>query len=205
MASFGGAEWARTSHTRLAESRRTCRAGSRRNRRDVIRDETSTYIVRKPSISWVVIVGAGLAAVSAFMLTAAPLGYRFGILPLRTALLTVFVWGAYVGCAAAGVSLIGLVMTLLQPRDARRGISLAALSLLAGIAFIGMAGRFRLGPPKPPIHDITTDMQEPPQYVAVLPLRANAPNKTVYGGEKVAALQREAYPDLQPLMLDIPP
>ena len=109
-----------------------------------MRDETSTYIVRKPSISWVVIVGAGLAAVSAFMLTAAPLGYRFGILPLRTALLTVFVWSAYVGCAAAGVSLIGLVMTLLRPRNARRGISLAALSLLAGIAFIGMAGRFRL-------------------------------------------------------------
>ena len=61
-------------------------------------------------------------------------------------MLTVFVWGAYVGGAAAGVSLIGLVMTLLRPRDARRGISLAVISLLAGIVFIGMAGRFRLGP-----------------------------------------------------------
>jgi uncharacterized protein (DUF1499 family) len=139
------------------------------------------------------------------MLLAAPLGYRLGILPLQTALLTVFVWGAYAGCAAAGVSLIGLVMTLLHPRDARRGISLAVISLLAGMAFIGMAGRFRLGSPKPPIHDITTDMQDPPQYVAVLPLRANAPNKTAYGGEKVAALQREAYPDLQPLLLNARP
>ena len=41
-----------------------------------------------------------------------------------------------------------------------------------------------MGPPKPPIHDITTDTQDPPEYVAVLPLRANAPNTTVYGGEK---------------------
>jgi uncharacterized protein (DUF1499 family) len=168
-------------------------------------DETSTHIVRKRSISWVVILGAGLASVSAFMLLAAPLGYRLGILPLRTALLIVFIWGAYVGCAAAGVSLIGLVVTLLRPREVRRGLLLAVISLLAGLFFIGMAGRFLLGRPKPPIHDITTDTQDPPQYVAVLPLRANAPNKTAYGGEKVAALQREAYPDIQPLMLNVPP
>jgi uncharacterized protein (DUF1499 family) len=167
--------------------------------------ETSTSVVGKPSMSRVVTVGASLAVVSTFMLAAAPLGYRLGILPLRTALLTVFVWGAFAGCAAAGVSLIGLVMTLLPPRNARRGLALAVISLLAGIACIGMAGRFLLGPSKPPIHDITTDTQDPPQYVAVLPLRTNAPNKTVYGGEKVAALQREAYPDLQPLMLNVPP
>ena len=45
----------------------------------------------------------------------------------------------------------------------------------------------------------------PPQYVAVLPLRANAPNTTVYAGERIAASQRAAYPDLQPLVLEIPP
>ena len=170
-----------------------------------MRGESRTHIVGKPLISRVVILGAGLATVSAFMLMAAPLGYRLGIFPLRTALLTVFLWGAYVGCAAAGVCLIGLVMTLLRPRDARRGILLAVISLLAGVVLLGMAGRFRLGVPKPPIHDITTDTQDPPQFVAVLPLRANAPNKTVYGGEKVAALQRAAYPDLQPQMLNVPP
>lgn len=170
-----------------------------------MRNHTSAPIVRRSSISWVVILGAVLAAVSALMLVAAPLGYRLGIMPLRLALLTVFVWGAYVGCAAAGVSLIGLVMTSLRPQDTRRGIALAVISLLAGGVLFGMAGRFRLGPPKPSIHDITTDTQDPPQYVAVLPLRANAPNKTVYGGERVAALQRKAYPDLQPLMLNVPP
>jgi uncharacterized protein (DUF1499 family) len=84
-------------------------------------------------------------------------------------------------------------------------MALAALGLLAGIVALGMAGRFRFGPAKPPIHDITTDTQNPPEYVAVLPLRANAPNKTVYGGQRVAALQRQAYPDLQPLMLNVPP
>ena len=147
--------------------------------------------VRKPSISWVVKLGAGLVAASGLLLIAAPVGYRLGILPLRTALLTVFVWGAYVGCAAAAVSLIGLVVTLLRPTGAKRGLSLAVISVLAAVVCIGMAGRFRLGSPTPPIHDISTDTQDPPQYVAVLPLRANAPNKTEYGGEKVAAQQRQ--------------
>ena len=32
-----------------------------------------------------------------------------------------------------------------------------------------------------------------------------APNKTDYGGEKIASQQREAYPDLQPLMIKVPP
>ena len=50
-----------------------------------------------------------------------------------------------------------------------------------------------------------TDTQDPPEYVAVLPLRVNAPNTTVYGGERIASRQREAYPDLQPLILNDPP
>jgi uncharacterized protein (DUF1499 family) len=161
--------------------------------------------IEKPSISWVVMLGAGLAVASALLFLAGPVGYRLGIVPLRTALLTVLRWGAYGAMAAAVVSLIGLVVTLTRPKDARRGTSLAAVSFLVGVALIGIPGRFRMGPPKPPIHDITTDMQDPPEYVAVLPLRAKAPNTTVYGGDKIASQQRTAYPDLQPLILNVPP
>jgi hypothetical protein len=63
----------------------------------------------------------------------------------------------------------------------------------------------------PPIHDISTDAVDPPAYVAILPLRADAPNTTVYGGsegmthERLAQLQTEAYPDLQTLTIDEPP
>jgi uncharacterized protein (DUF1499 family) len=163
------------------------------------------HTVGKPSLSWVVVLGAGLVVASALVLLAGPVGYRLGILPLRVALLTVLRWGAYGGIAAAAMSLAGLVVTLTRPREARRGLLLAAISLLAGVVLVGIPGRFRLGPPKPPIHDITTDTQEPPEYVAVLPLRVNAPNTTVYGGEKIASQQREAYPDLQPLILNVPP
>ncbi|MGH9373493.1 MAG: hypothetical protein ACRD15_18385 [Vicinamibacterales bacterium] len=33
----------------------------------------------------------------------------------------------------------------------------------------------------------------------------NAPTTTVYGGDKIASQQREAYPDLEPVMLKVPP
>jgi uncharacterized protein (DUF1499 family) len=160
---------------------------------------------RTPSTSRVVLLGACLVALSALLLLLAPVGYRLGFLSLRFALLTVLRWGAYVAIAGAAVSVAGLVVTLVPPRERRRGGALAVISIVAALALIAIPGRFRLGPPAPPIHDITTDTQNPPEYVAVLPLRANAPNTTEYGGEKVAVQQRRAYPDIQPLALPDPP
>jgi uncharacterized protein (DUF1499 family) len=57
----------------------------------------------------------------------------------------------------------------------------------------------------PPIHDITTDTINPPDFEAVLPLRAEAPNPPEYGGDSIAQQQKEAYPEVQPLALDLPP
>jgi uncharacterized protein (DUF1499 family) len=52
----------------------------------------------------------------------------------------------------------------------------------------------------PPIHDITTDLQNPPEFVAMVRLREDAPNPPEYAGEETAEAQREAYPDIQPLI-----
>ena len=157
----------------------------------------------KASIPWVVRLAAALVVLSALILLAAPVGYRLGILPLRTALLTVLRWGAYGAGAAAAVSVLGLGFQLAQPRNARRGVWLSVVSLLlAGVMFSIPAG-YRVGPRKPPIHDITTDFENPPPFVAVVPL--NTPGRTDYEGEVIAAQQREAYPDLRPAVLDVPP
>jgi uncharacterized protein (DUF1499 family) len=164
-----------------------------------------TTTASRTSVSWLVLLGATLVVVSALLLLAAPFGYVTGTLPLRTALLTVFVWGAYAAAAAAVVSLAGLILTLRRPKGARRGLALATVSFLLAVAFIAMPARFRMGGPKPPIHDISTDTQDPPQFVAVLPLRAAAPNTTVYAGEKIASQQHAAYPDLQPHEMNVPP
>jgi uncharacterized protein (DUF1499 family) len=166
---------------------------------------TMTMTTSAAGVPWVVRLGVTLVVVSALLLLAAPVGYVTGILPLRSALLSVFLWGAYVAAAAALLSLVGLIVTLRRPREARRGVALAVVGFVLGLALIAVPARFRMGPPRPPIHDISTDTQDPPQYVAVLPLRADAPNTTVYGGEKIAAQQRAAYPDLQTYEMNVPP
>src|SRR5437016_11427563 len=123
--------------------------------------DTMTTTASKPSVPWLVLLGIALVVVSALLLLAAPLGYVTGTIPLRTALLTVFVWGGYAAAAAAVVSLAGLILTLRRPKGARRGLALAAVSFLLGTAFIAIPARFRMGDPKPPIHDISTDTQDP--------------------------------------------
>ena len=70
-------------------------------------------------------------------------------------------------------------------------VSIAACAKLAGGA--------------PPIHDITTDTNDPPLFVDILPLRAGARNSAVYGGSRIAALQHAAYADIIPADLVMAP
>ena len=57
----------------------------------------------------------------------------------------------------------------------------------------------------PRIHDITTDWVTPPLFEAILPLRQGAMNPPGYGGPAIAEQQKKAYPDIQPLLLSVPP
>ena len=57
----------------------------------------------------------------------------------------------------------------------------------------------------PPIHDISTDTDNPPQFVAVLPLRAGAANPASYGGSEIATQQHKAFPQIGPLTLSVAP
>lgn len=62
--------------------------------------------------------------------------------------------------------------------------------------------RGRRGGRVPGMHDITTDTINPPEFVDVLPHRRWALNSPTYGGPQVAARQRAAYPDIQPLLVE---
>jgi uncharacterized protein (DUF1499 family) len=57
----------------------------------------------------------------------------------------------------------------------------------------------------PMIHDITTDTENPPQFETLLKLRTGALNPAAYGGQKIAEEQHKAYPDIVPLILELPP
>ena len=98
-----------------------------------------------------------------------------------------------------------LAMILTRPGGGRRGFLLAVFGLVVGGLLIGNGMMLmRRARSVPPIHDITTDTENPPPFVAVLPLRAGSPNASEYGGAEIAEQQKSAYPDVQPVILSMP-
>ena len=131
----------------------------------------------------------------AFLLVALPAPlYRFGVVELGTAF-TGFKFGLVAGIAA-------LVLLVIQVIFKRKTVSLASAAIAVIFSAIAIAlplGMMTTAKNVPPIHDISTDLVNPPEFVAIAPLRADAPNPVEYAGVEVAEQQRTAYPDLQTL------
>jgi uncharacterized protein (DUF1499 family) len=146
----------------------------------------------------VALLGLALGVLALLMLFVTGPGARFGWWHFRVSF-TLMKYAAYVGAAAAVVSLIGLALS----RGRGRVTAVAALALGALAFFLPWSWR-KDAQQYPGIHDITTDTQNPPPFVAIAPLRKDAPNPVEYPGDSVARVQRESYPDLQPLMMAMP-
>ena len=153
----------------------------------------------------IAVVGFALALVAAVAAVSAGLGSRADLWSFRTGF-QILRWAAWGGLAAAVLSLLGLGLAF-GSRPAGRGpaLLLGATGLVIGlvVAWVPWTWKQRADS-VPPIHDITTDLADPPAFEAILPLRADAPNPSEYGGDSIAAQQREGYPDLAPLTLDLP-
>lgn len=149
-------------------------------------------------------VGLGLGAYA----LAASLGVWVGLWDFRAGFnMLRFVnasadWAAWITLAVS----IGIFLGArkLAPEKTQRLTTLAAIGCVAcALAYI-VPETYRAPEGTPPIHDITTDTDNPPQFVAVAPLRANAPNSVIYGDQpnwdatRMAAAQKEAYPDIVP-------
>lgn len=153
--------------------------------------------------SVIVLLGIFLAVISGIAAALAGLGasrewWRF------TAGLDILRWAAYGGASAAVLCGIGLAGSLRSRMSSAS--ALAAAGLLIGLATAGIPwGWVQTAKRVPPIHDITTDTQNPPRFVAILPLRKDAMNPAEYGGPDIAALQLKAYPDIKPLQVRLSP
>ena len=149
------------------------------------------------------VLALSLAVVAAAAVLVAGPGYRFGGWGLGGAFLLLR-WGAMLGLAAAALGTLATVVALAQ--RARRGGVIGIITLVVGLAAFGIPWRMQQQAHRvPPIHDITTDTDDPPAFVAVLPLRKNAPNPAQYAGAELAAQQKQGYPELAPLVLPVPP
>jgi uncharacterized protein (DUF1499 family) len=143
----------------------------------------------------VIKIGLLLSLAGAALLLAGPMGSRAGLWSFIIGFILLAA-SVLLGLVGASLSLIGAV------RTGQWGT--AAAGIIAGLAVIGVPSAFVLSARgKPAIHDITTDPDNPPAFVAILPLRTGAPNPPEYGGGVVAAQQRTAYPDIQPLTVRV--
>ncbi len=145
---------------------------------------------------WTALIGVALVALSG-------LGARTGILSPFASM------GAYAGGSLLLlVALITAALGLLRSGGTAGTASRPAtwLALLAGLAVTANNGLvIGQASDAPAIHDITTDTDNPPAFVAILPLRQiDARNPPEYAGPAAAAAQKQAFPDLQPLQVSQP-
>ena len=153
---------------------------------------------RWTNVAWIVVA---LAAACALAVLLAGPGYRFGVLGLGAGIQAIR-WAATV---AAVILFVALVSTLMaRHRGMKQASTLfivaVVISLLTSVPPTILWYR---GKSLPRIHDVSTDIENPPRYVAVLPLRKGARNSTEYTAA-VAAQQRRGYPDIAPVMLKLP-
>jgi uncharacterized protein (DUF1499 family) len=142
-----------------------------------------------------------VSVVAALLLLLSGLGSRAGLWHFRVGF-RLLRDAAFLGAAGA---LFGLVLVFVpRVRVGHVGTLLAAI-VIGAFAFGLPYQQNRVVKQLPMIHDITTDTDNPPQFVEILKLRTEVPNTVIYGGPAVANEQKRAYPDIQPLVLSEAP
>ena len=128
-------------------------------------------------------------------------GTRLALWHFRTGF-TLMTWATFLGLGAAALA----VLLLLIPRTRRGHAKNLAFGIVLGLAAAAMPllGAYT-AKTVPFIHDISTDTTHPPEFVAILSLRADAQNPATYGGPEVAAAQHSGYPDIRTQTLDVAP
>ena len=149
-------------------------------------------------LAWLTLAFAVLAAL---LLGGSGAGVRLALWEFPTGF-EILRWSAYLGLAASACALV--LLTIPSTRTRRLPHLFAALVLGLGVAYVPW-NFLQQARTAPPIHDITTDTDDPPAFSAVIPLRAGAQNPIEYGGREVADLQRRGYPDIAPLILATAP
>ncbi|HKI73199.1 MAG TPA: DUF1499 domain-containing protein [Pseudomonadales bacterium] len=153
--------------------------------------------------SWLLLVSAIVAVV---LLVTAPFGYKYHIFALGPSFISLLI-----ALAAAVLVLLGsLVMLVVASRQGlTRNRTLVVLALVLSIFPIGfMAPQMIKARSAAPIHDISTDTVNPPQFDKIVAMRKGAANSLKYGAGKLpmkdyVALQEKVYPNVKSLHTDL--
>jgi uncharacterized protein (DUF1499 family) len=110
--------------------------------------------------------------------------------------------------AALALSMLAILLALASFvslwNNGGPGFAQAMTAMVIGVALLAYPGYLGYqGYRLPAITDVTTDPVDPPRFEVVARLRP--PNSSLYPGLAVAELQKEAWPDIEPLVVNVSP
>ncbi len=148
-----------------------------------------------------ILVGSVVALVLLFL---GPVGTRLGVWGFQTGLLLIV--PAAVLLAAIGL-LVGLVSLFVSRKRGYDGDPPALFTSIAicAVILVTMGMQFQKGTSVPAIHNISTDVSDPPQFTeAIVALRGDTSNPLEYDADELAILQQGAYPDVKTILVNAP-
>lgn len=158
------------------------------------------------SYSKLTVVSFIVAILASLMFLLSGYGYQWGWWELGLAFRRL-IPGAALGAVLGLILLIIYAIKRRKSGKSYKGAWMVYASVILCLGVLGNFGYWYLEIQKgyPPIHDITTDTENPPEFEAIVPLRADAPNQTAYGGQEIADAQKAFYDGLETMRLDIAP
>lgn len=160
-------------------------------RRLIIEEPVSRFAVWSPRVAWF--------ALSVTLIAVAFLRFQWvDLLPGFVALAA--------GLALAGVAVALSLLSFVRIwREGRRGLGRAVKGMLLAFLILGYPGYFAARAAiLPPINDVSTDIENVPAFSrSRAALEARAGRVPPDPGPQARARQREAYPQIAPLTLDI--
>lgn len=143
------------------------------------------------------------AYLSAIIAALAVLGYRFGIMSYQVALI-LLVGGVAMGMMAVLSGIVSILSIITSTDTKVSGMLLALTGLILGLAVVTpFILTVQSGYNMPRIHDISTNLQDPPKFTTVLTLRTAAHNSLDRKiPANLAELQQAGYPGLSSLLID---
>jgi uncharacterized protein (DUF1499 family) len=154
-----------------------------------------------------VVKAGGLVALIALALgVMSGTGYKMGWWGLDAAF-PILSSSFFAGCGAATLGLIGLIFSR------QKGLAAGTLAV-GGLIALSLMMQYQTAQSVPPIHDITTDTDNPPQFVKILALRPEGSNSLDYAnktgpapegeeGKSYKEIQEAFYTDIKPMFIKL--
>lgn len=149
-------------------------------------------------------LGFWLSVAGAAGIILSPLGFRLGLWDVPFALRELLKYATYAALAGLALCIVGLILSKLATPPISVGRAVAGL-IISGLFAGYVVVQYNKVQSLPKIHDITTDTANPPAFVALADARKAAPNGLDYKGAEIAEKQKQAYPDIAPMLSQLSP